>query len=74
MGGVFFFHAGWWVWVFRVVMILFFIFLWGGRGSRGPIGGGRKGFFHSGVRVAKYFSLVVGGLGDTWISPKFCIF
>jgi hypothetical protein len=38
-GWGFFIPGGWLVWVFRVVMILFFIFLWGGLGSRGPIGG-----------------------------------
>jgi hypothetical protein len=41
------------------------------------IGGGGKGFFffQSGwVQAFKYLFLVVGGVGDTWIYPNFCIF
>jgi hypothetical protein len=40
-------------------------------------GGEKEGFFffQSGwVGAFKYFILVVGAVGDTWIYPKFCIF
>jgi hypothetical protein len=50
----------------------------GGGGVLGVlIGGMGKGllFFRSGwVRAFKYLFLVVGGVGDTWIYPKFCMF